>query len=195
MTSGAPIDLSRTALLVLDHQTMLVQNYAKDPEAHLAKVAALLDRVRAAGMAVLYVTVGFRPGYPEVSDNNMMFSGVRAGQRFGAGDPLAAIPAEIAPRDDEPVVVKHRVSSFESTDLAMLLRARGIDTLVMFGIATSGVVTSTVRAAADLDYAMIVLEDLCLDLDQELHDMLVGKLFPKQAEVVSASAFLDRLPA
>lgn len=189
------IDVTRTALLVLDHQAMLTQNYTPDPAAHLAKVAALLDRVRAAGMAVFYVTVGFRAGYPEVSDNNMMFSGVKAGGRFRLGDPLAEIPAEIAPRDDEPVVVKHRVSSFAGTDLEMLLRARRIDTIAMFGIATSGVVTSTVRAAADLDYRQIVISDLCLDLDQELHEALLGKLFPKQAEVIDSATFVGRLPA
>ncbi len=190
MTSN-PIDPARTALLVLDHQAMLVQGYATDPLAHLNRVAAVLARARDAGMGVLYVTVGFRPGYPEVSDNNKMFCGVRDGKRFQLGDAQAQIPVEIAPLPNEPVVVKRRVSGFAGTDLEMLLRARGVDTLVMFGIATSGVVTSTVRAAADLDYRLIVIKDICLDLDQDLHETLVEKLFPKQAEVITVDDFVS----
>jgi len=189
------INPATTALLVLDHQTMLVEGYAPDPAAHLARVADLLASVRAADVAVIYVTVGFRPGYPEVADSNVMFSGVRSGGRFQFGDPQSAIPAAIAPRGDEPVVVKHRVSAFAGTDLAMLLRARKIETLAMFGIATSGVVTSTVRAAADLDYRLIVLKDLCADTDASLHTMLIDTLFPRQAETITADTFVARLPA
>jgi len=188
------IDLRRTAVLVLDHQAMLINGYTSDPGAHLIRVAALLASVRTAGLAIFYVIVGFRPGYPEVSDNNVMFSGVRAGGRFQFDDPASAIPSEIAPEGDEPVVTKHRVGAFAGTDLEMLLKARGIDTLALFGIATSGVVTSTVRAAADLDYRLIVLSDLCADNDAELHATLLGKLFPRQAEVIEMEAFVARLP-
>jgi len=54
--------------------------------------------------------------------------------------PLGAIPPAIAPKEGEIVVTKHRVSAFAGTDLAMILGANDIDTLVLFGIATSGVV-------------------------------------------------------
>ena len=189
------IDSARTALLVLDHQAMLIEGYTTDPVAHLARVAALLDKVRTAGLPVFYVTVGFRPGYPEVSDNNLMFSGVRAGRRFKLGDPGSAIPPAIAPAEQEPVIIKHRVSAFHGTDLETMLKARRIDTLAMFGIATSGVVTSTVRAGADLDYRMIVISDLCADNDAKLHGLLIERLLPRQAEVVDAETFLSRLSA
>jgi nicotinamidase-related amidase len=71
----------------------------------------------------------------------------------------------------------------------MILRARGIDTLVLFGIATSGIVLSTVRAASDLDFKCIVIKDACFDGDAEVHRVLTEKIFTAQATVLTAQAF------
>ena len=68
-----------------------------------------------------------------------------------AGSEGAAIHPAAAAREGEPIVVKHRISPFVGTDLETLLRANGIDTLVLAGVHTSGVVLSTVRHAGDLD--------------------------------------------
>jgi nicotinamidase-related amidase len=83
-------------------------------------------------------------------------------------------------------VTKSRVSAFAGTDLEVLLRANDVTTLVLFGIATSGVVLSTVLDAADRDYRLIVVHDCCADLDVDLHETLVSKVFPRPAAVVSA---------
>ena len=85
------------------------------------------------------------------------------------------------------------VSAFAGTDLDMILRAKDIDTLILFGIATSGVVQSTVLHAADADYRLVVIKDCCADLDTEVHACLVDKIFPRQATVLSATEFLEGL--
>lgn len=188
-------DFGATALLVMDHQALLVDGYAPDPAGHLASVAKVISAARAAGLPVIYVCVGFRPGYPEVSDANQMFRAVRDGGRFRAGDPSTEIPEAIRPGEGDLVLTKHRVSAFEGTDLEMLLRARRIDTLVLFGIATSGVVLSTVRQAADRDYRLMVVSDLCLDNDPEVHRCLVDKILPRQATMISSDEFLAKLSA
>ncbi|MDH3380607.1 MAG: cysteine hydrolase, partial [Gammaproteobacteria bacterium] len=79
------IDLNKTGLLVMDYQQLLVDGYVANPDAALSRAAEVMQQSRAADIPVFYVTVGFRPGYPEVSDRNMMFSGVRAGERFRLG--------------------------------------------------------------------------------------------------------------
>ena len=61
------------------------------------------------------------------------------------------------------------------------------------GIATSGVVLSTVRYAADADYRLIVLEDCCADADPEVHHVLMTKVFRGQSTVASAQEFLRAL--
>lgn len=182
-----------SALLIMDYQQLLVDGFAPEPDSNLAVVANVLAQSRAAGVSVIYVTVGFREGYPEVSDNNMIFTAVREGQRFMLGGAGSSIPDQITPAYRDIVVVKHRVSAFEGTDLAMVLRAHGADTLVLFGITTSGVVLSTVRQAADLDYKLVVLEDLCYDGDDQVHKFLMADILCRQAKVMQSDEYLSSL--
>jgi nicotinamidase-related amidase len=79
------------------------------------------------------------------------------------------------------------VSAFAGTDLAMVLRAKAIDTLVLAGISTSGVILSTVRHGADADYRLVVVKDCCADADDEVHRVLTEKVLVRQATVLSAS--------
>lgn len=190
-----PNDQSRQAVLIMDHQQLLVDNYTSDPASHLRRVARTLEAARSSSIPIFHVTVGFRPGYPEICDRNMMFVGVRDGKRFELGASPSAIPEAIAPINGEPVVVKHRVSAFEGTELSVLLRAKQIDHLVLFGIATSGVVLSTVRQAADLDFRITVISDLCADNDAEVNKLLMEKIFPRQATVLSSNAFIAGIKA
>jgi len=90
------------------------------------------------------------------------------------------------------VFTKIRVSAFSTTELAAFLDDRGIDTLVLAGIQTSGVVLSTVRDAADRDYRLLVLADCCADPDAGVHETLTAKVFPRQADVTD-TAGLDAL--
>ena len=83
--------------------------------------------------------------------------------------------------------------AFTGSDLEVVLRAGGIYRLVLAGIATSGVVLSTLRQAADLDYRLTVLADGCLDADPEVHELLLGKVFPRQAEVTTVAEWAASL--
>jgi nicotinamidase-related amidase len=105
------------------------------------------------------------------------------------------IHPDVRPAEGEVVVGKHRVNALYGTDLEMVLRANAIDTLVMLGYATSGVVLSTVRFAADLDYRLVVVEDCCTDQDPEVHDFLCQRIFPRQAEVVGSETVIRALSA
>jgi len=189
-----PIHPTHTAVLSMDCQTGIVSIYTKgDKDAFLARAASVLNHARAVGMTVIHLQVGFRPGLPEVSSRNLLFRSIKSSaqhQKLFEG-PLAAIPSAIAPKEGEIVVTKHRVSAFAGTDLAMILRANEIDTLVLFGIATSGVVLSTLLEAADADFRLAVIKDCCADLDSDLHDCLVSKVFPSRAAVLSAREFAE----
>src|SRR5262249_26654011 len=160
-------DPKTTALLAMDFQTLIVDGYADGKEALLDRTARLLDAARTAGMRVIYVVVGFRPGFPEVSARNMSFSAINGSGRFAPGDTSVEIHPAVAPKAGEAVVTKHRVGAFFGTDLDMILRANGVETLLLTGIATSGVVLSTLRHAADADYRLFVVEDCCSDRDAE----------------------------
>ncbi len=169
-----------TALLVMDVQEGVVERLG-GPDL-LARVAAAIAAARAAGVRVIYVQVGFRAGYPEVSPSNLTFAGISESGRFVEGESVAIDPA-VAPEPGEMVVTKRRVSAFAGSDLELVLRAGGIGALVLTGIATSGVVLSTLRQAADLDFQLTVLSDACADRDEEVHRVLLEKVFPRQAVV------------
>src|SRR6185295_5047088 len=99
-------------------------------------------------------------------------------QRLFTGD-TGAIHPSVAPQEGDVVITKSRVNAFAGTDLELVLRANDIDTLVLFGIATSGVVLATTLAAADADYRLFVVKDCCADLDETIHACLMEKIFPR----------------
>jgi nicotinamidase-related amidase len=188
------LELARTALLVMDYQAEIVAMLGDKAAGPLERTAGLVAAARRVGIRVIYVVVGFRPGYPEVSPRNQAFAAlVQSGRFRGGGPPGADISPAVAPADGEVVVTKHRVSAFAGTDLDMILRAHGVDTLVLTGFATSGVVLSTLRHAADADYRLVVVEDACADGDDEVHGVLTQKVFRRQATVTTAAELLPAL--
>lgn len=196
MTAPMTFDPSRSALLSMDYQAGIVSIYAQDQPDVLERAAGVLRKARSSGMTIIHVQVGFRPNLPEVSPRNALFSAIKNSvrhQQLFEGAAGAIHPA-VAPQGNDITVTKHRVSAFAGTDLEMILRARDIETLVLFGIATSGVVLSTLLAAADADYRLLVLKDCCVDSDAEVHACLINKIFPRQATVLSARGFVEALP-
>ncbi len=176
----------------MDYQKDIVGAY---PEALrnelLAKARIVLARARHEGIPVIYVVVRFREGYPEISSHDIARRGIRDSGRLREGTSGAEIHPSVAPQPGEVVVTKRRTGPFSTSDLAAVLNAQGIKTLVLMGVATSGVVLSTVRWAADIDYQIIVLADCCADQDEEVHRVLTGKVFPRQATVVTSREFLE----
>jgi nicotinamidase-related amidase len=177
-------DTTAAVLLVMDIQRSVVERIAGDP-GYLQRLQQAVAAARAGQIPVIYVRVAFRPGHPEISRSNKTFSAIGASSRLDDYSEATQIHPAVAPRPGDPVVTKRRVSAFTGSDLEVLLRGLGVDTLVLTGIATSGVVLSTLRQAADMDYRLVVLSDACLDADPEVHRVLTEKVFPRQAEVIT----------
>ena len=186
----AMTDRPTTALLVMDMQNGIVERFG---DAVLEPAARAIAAARGAGVTVVYVRVAFRAGHPEISPRNRTFAALRDAGALGQDDAATAIHPALAPQAGDVVVVKRRVSAFAGSDLDLVLRAGGVDALALCGIATSGVVLSTLRQAADLDYRLTVLRDACADADDEVHRVLLDKVFPRQAEVVDVAAWAASL--
>jgi nicotinamidase-related amidase len=176
----------------MDVQRAIVGRFGGDT-AYLPRLRGAIDAARAADVPVIYVVIGFRAGHPEVSPRNRAFGTLATGTAYTPADPNAGIHPDVAPATDDVVVTKKRVSAFAGSDLDMVLRARDVDSLVLTGISTSGVVLSTLRQAADLDFGLTVLADGCLDRDPEVHRVLTGKVFPRQAEVTTVEKWTAAL--
>lgn len=177
------------ALLVMDVQVGIVTRYTQTRDI-LTPISTAIAAARAASIPVIYVAIDFRPGYPEISPRNKTFSGIKQRQAsLPAPQTAMEIHPAIAPQPADIVVTKRRVSAFSGSDLEVVLRAQDISHLVLCGIATSGVVLSTLREAADKDFQLTVLADCCVDNDEEVQRVLLSKVFPRQADVVQVEAW------
>jgi nicotinamidase-related amidase len=186
MSTSAPIDPSRTALLVMDYQNGII-GMVENGDELVAIARNLTSMFREHGGTVAYVRVAFADGdLDDVPATSGMAAIVTPERRemFHADHPATQIHESIAPQEGDIVVRKQRVGAFSTTDLHEQLQARGIDTLVLAGISTSGVVHSTVLDAYDRDYRVIVLSDAVADREPDVHNFLLEHVFTKRGEVI-----------
>ncbi len=171
MAEQLSLDSKKTVVLIMDYQNRQLSNFSDAfQDEILAKANTVLAKARRESVPVIYVEV-------------------RRGERTAETE----IHPAITPESGEMVLTKSRTGPFSTTKLNEVLKKQGIETLVLMGISTSGCVLTTVRWAADIDYKLIVLSDCCADRDDEVHRVLMGKLFPRQASVVTSQEFLKVL--
>lgn len=179
------------ALLVMDMQKGILGNLP-DATGLVSNVAKAIATARKNKIPVIYVTVGFRSGAPEINLNNKSFAAGKERFTNVNMDEFMKVEGAIAPIAGDIIVVKRRVSAFTGSDLEVILRSLNIQHIILTGIATSGVVLSTVREAADKDYRITVISDCCADADNEVHHVLTTKVFSRQADVISTEGWCKK---
>lgn len=184
--------VSKQALLVMDVEPLVVPAFGGDA-ALLGRLSGVADAARAASVPVIFGRVAFRPSYPDVSAHNLIFHAVKDMMDFTEANADTDFHPQVKPQPGDITFTKRRVSSFTGSDLELVLRSLEIQRLVLTGVATSGVVLSTLREAADKDYEITVLSDGCGDADEEVHRVLVEKVFPSQATVVTSDEWVGAL--
>jgi len=190
MTSiSLSIEPAQTALLVMHYQTDILALFPSAAPTLLANTRQLCDAARRKGVGVYFAKIHFSPGYPEVSPRNKNGQGMKQLGLF-VNDQVSP---ELGRRADEPTVLAHRASVFFDTDLMPRLSARGIDTLIMAGIASTGVVLSSVAHASDADFRLFTVKDCCYDPDTVVHDHLFSTAFESRTTVLSLGQALALL--
>ncbi|MFJ2723048.1 cysteine hydrolase family protein [Streptomyces sp. NPDC087437] len=188
-------DPRRAALLAMDFQNGIIAS-TPEPDALIGHVTSAIADVRAAGGTIGYVRVAFtEDDWASVPATNKTFSGVAAAKMLHHEDATTQIDDRIAPADGDIVVRKIRFGAGSTTNLHEQLRDRGIDTLILSGISTSGVVLSTLIDAADRDYRVYILTDGIADTDPEVHRVLVDKVFPSRAHLIDTTQLAELLKA
>jgi len=184
---------SKTVLLVMDIQKTMM-GYLPDPEPLLAKIEKAVLSARKAGVTVVYVTLNFREGHPEIHPEHQRFGVLKASKvMFTPAHEGAVVHPAIEPLPGDIIVSKKRVSAFAGSDLEIILRSHKAESLVLSGFSTSGVVLSTLLEASDRDYHMTVLSDACADREPEVHDFLVKRIFPASGRVISTDEWVAAL--
>lgn len=180
---------TKTALLVMDMQSSILSNIP-DSQELVSNVKEVIKAARNRQIPVIYITVGFRQGMPEISAKNKAFSGIKQHMANVDMKDWIAIHPDLSPGEKDIVITKRRFSAFTGSDLEVVLRGLDIQHLVLTGVSTSGVVLSTVREAADKDYNLTIIEDCCKDGDEEVHSVLMRKVFPRQADVIKINDWI-----
>jgi nicotinamidase-related amidase len=169
MAEPVTLDRHTSAVLIMDFQIRIVNNFASDPQGVVERAAQALRGARHAGIPVIYV--------------------VHRGGLLRADAPDVEVHPGMAPASGEMVVTKTKPGAFSTTGLDIMLREMGVDTIILMGVATSGCVLSTIRWAVDINYKPFVLVDACSDPDPEVHRVLTEKVYPRQGTVLTTQAF------
>ncbi|WP_432835252.1 cysteine hydrolase family protein [Dactylosporangium sp. CA-092794] len=176
------------ALLVGDVQAGITSSYPFSASV-VPHISAVLTRARSTGIPIVFAVAALRPSGADLSPRNVVFNQFfSAAEVFHDGGPGPVVDPHLGRREDEPVVVKRRVSAFQATELDLILRAAGVDSLAIAGVATSAMVLATALDALDLDYSVTVLRDCCADPEPDVHDFLLGRVFPQRGATVVPSA-------
>ncbi|WP_083889863.1 cysteine hydrolase family protein [Nocardia pneumoniae] len=178
-----------TALIIGDVQRGITANYPFAAQV-VDPLYELLPRAREVGTLVVFVRFALRPNGIDLPRHSELFRTFHeAGDAFHEGAPGTEIELPVAAKD--LIVSKRRASAFAGTDLDLILRANGVDTLAIAGVATSAMVAATCYDAADRDYRVIVLRDGCADAEPTMHDFFMDTVFPNRGfEVVTCAEWL-----
>ncbi len=201
------IDPNTTALIVVDMENDFVATGAvmetPSAQALLPQLNAALAACRKHGIPVIYTTHAHRSGGCDLGL-------LRYDPRIGSGTALVDdtpgidIYPDIAPHQGEIVIKKHRFSAFYNTDLEIILRGLGVDTVVITGVTTENCCHATARDAYFRDYQVIFLSDATgtvpyPDLGygpmtaEEVHQSVLVILARDTADVIPTRIFIDRI--
>ncbi len=199
------INVSESAFLVLHYANGLLKPKGKFAPAGMPaqvqkhrcieNTAAALEAARKASVTVIYVNVGFRPGFPEIGDNNAcpLLADCKKNEAFIRGTWDADVIDELKPQPNEIFIINFNTSAFSHTELDMILRAQGIKHLFIVGQTTNYVVDSTTRYGVELGYSVTILEDCCADYTDEMHNIAMTQVLPRLATISKSSAFVAAL--
>jgi nicotinamidase-related amidase len=150
-----------------------------DAVAMVPTLEGFLDDARAAGVLVVFI----QTTHDETTDSPAWLS--RTGDREAGAPNLSsncrtgtwgAEFYEVAPQEGEPVVIKHRYSAFAGTNLDVVLRTAGVDSLLLTGVSTNVCVESTLRDGLFAEYHVTLVEDCAASFERDAHQATVDNV-------------------
>ena len=198
------LDKTQTALLIMDVQNDIVHEdgkykdfgtpvHAKEQNI-FQNIKNILDKARQVGIKVVHVKFGMKDFEAEVEGNHTPIldavSNLKACDLNTWGGNIYEL---LKPNEGEAIVEKNRINSFHRTNLKQILEESNIDTLILTGVATNYVVEATARHASDDDYRLIILEDCCSSMNQEMHEFSMKNILPNLGEISNSNEIVDKL--
>ncbi len=163
----------------------------------LPNMQRLVEGARKAGITVFYPSGAHNPDGSDtvarLTDTDMELRPMSGGMApikpgFYKGSKEAEVAPEIAPAPGDVFIPKNRWNSFHQTNLDLQLRVRGIDTIIIAGGSTDVGIASTVFAARDLDYGIVVIGDCCYSARGNNNEFFLTRVFPRMGRVMDTDA-------
>lgn len=180
------LDPHTTALILIDLQKGIVSRpLAPHPGAQVVTIAKdLAGRFRGAGAPVVLVNVGFSADFKDALRQSV-------DQPFTP--PAGGFPPDFSELADglaqpgDIRITKRQWGAFYGTELDLQLRRRGVQTIVLAGIATNIGVESTARQAWEHGYNLVIAEDATSGMSAEMHAFSMENIMPRLAKVTKAA--------
>ena len=185
------IIIEKTAMVVIDLQKGIasIQTEPHSPNVVIENVVKLLTSVRKNKMPVFLVHVTPSPDLKDalrpVSQTSFPMSGFNPG--------WSEYVPELNIQPDDFLITKHQWGAFYGTELDLQLRRRGINTIILCGIATNFGVESSARYAYELGYNQIFVEDAMSARSKEEHEYPIKYIFPRLGLIRNTEEVLNAL--
>jgi maleamate amidohydrolase len=186
---------SRPAVLVVDFSCGFTDPQCalgSDLSAEVEATRRLLDAAREKGLPVIFTTIGFEPS---LKDGGLWLQKVPSLGDLQVGGQWVEIDPRLERRPEETVIVKKGASAFFGTNLAAVLIAQGIDSVILCGATTSGCVRATAIDLLQYGFPTLVPQECVGDRAQAPHDANLFDIQAKYADVVpleEALAYVER---
>ena len=169
MPGPTKLDKKKTAVVILDYQINLLGSFPKETQTELiGRINKLTDIARKHNLPVFFT------------------------QR-GAGKPELEIDPRVVRKSGEVTLVKEKRAPFASTDIDERLKRLGLNTLVVTGLYTSSTELSTVRCGTEAGYQFFVISDCCADIDMEVQEFLLKRVFYHTSTILDSKGFFELL--
>jgi nicotinamidase-related amidase len=188
MTEIPTLDPKKTALVLIDLQNGIVSRETKPHSASdvVARSRQLADAFRAKNAPVVYVRV-------VMSELLSLPADEATNLPKDLPSHLSEIVESAGMQEGDLLVSKKHWGAFAGTQLEHELRSRGIETVVLAGIATNMGVESTLRQGTGLGFAFITVEDACSTFSQEMQDFAFSSIFPRLSKVRKTQQVLEAM--
>lgn len=190
------IDIKKTALLVIDMQNDLIKAEEEpfnavakmvESKGAISNTAKVIAAARQVAMPVIFCGHVHRKDktdiVPTITDEMLQGLALPPREALVEGTPGADFVDELKPAPGDHIVYKRRSNTFYGSDLELILRSQGIDTVIITGVVTNGCVAATVEGARERDLHVIVLSDCCATMMPEDDDYFIKKVFPHSGRV------------
>lgn len=185
--------IEKSALIVIDFINDIVYPDMGKPIAEFVEKHAVIPRANEAmrfarehDMPIILVKVGFSADYADCPKNSPVFAPAYKNNKLKLGTLGTEFHEALGTKEQDFIVVKHRVSAFYQTKLEQILHENNIEKLVICGVSTDMAVQLTAREAHDRDYQVTVIGDACGAQSLETHQAAL-KMLERVATITTVS--------